>query len=476
MKIVIGAVLVLAVVLGISPYFVGGKIESAAQAQLSAYQLPGYQYSLEVERGYRSSVFTYGFSLDPQIFAQTMTQQEIDEMLQLFEQFKFDVYVQHGPLLTQNGLGFGLADADIRFDGEGISDLEQALDLIGVDYLFQANGRMSFSGAGQAEYSIPAMSFVDPKSAMASSFSGMEGIVEFENFGLYSKASATSEGAVLGIEDGVQVEIGKIALNSEMDIQEGMVWLAYGDSDFLLESVDISANGQSGSLESLSFALSVSPGDSAESTDIEYQMGLVSFESEDLSLDDAEFSIGYENISNLVMQRYMELAMEMPLGDEAVMEAALMQFAMAELPEALQLSPAIAIPRVAFSHEGRTFEASFRTSLDGQLLPATINFLRPDLLIPAVTADLSLDADEELVLDLLAWQAANSVDASFAEDSDFELTPEMRQTMINQQAAMSLGIAEAQGFVLRSDGRLRSSLHLVNRVLDINGTEMPLPF
>lgn len=476
MKVVIGVVLVIAAIFGISPYFVGGKIESAAQSQLSSYQMPGYQYSLEVERGYRSSVLTYGFSLDPQIFAQTMTQDEIDEMAQMFEQFEFQVRVQHGPLLTQNGLGFGLADAYMHFDGEGVPNLEQAMDLVGVDYLFEASGRMGFSGDGRAEYNIPAMSFVNPETVSASSFAGMEGVAEFEKFGLYSKTSATSEGASFGLQEGSQVEIGKISLSSEMNLQEDMAWLAYGDSDLSLESVSVNADGKAGILEDLSFEVSVSPGDSPESTDIEYRMGLDFFEAEDLSLDDAEFAILYENISNLAMQRYMELAMKLPLGDEQAVEAALMQFAITELPDALQLSPAIELPIVAFSHEGRSFVASFRTSIDQQLLPDTVSFMRHDLLIPAVTADLSLDADESLVMDLLAWQAANSVDASFAEDSGFELTPEMRQTMIDQQATMSLGIAEAQGFVLRNDGRVKSNLHLVDRVLDINGTEMPLPF
>ena len=115
-------------------------------------------------------------------------------------------------------------------------------------------------------------------------------------------------------------------------------------------------------------------------------------------------------------------------------------------------------------------------AIDGQKLPTAVSLLRSDPLVPAVTAELHLDADETLINDILVWQAATSVDASFAQNPELELTPEMRQTMIDQQASMSIGIAEAQGFLVRENGRIRTSLGLADRMLDINGTAMPLPF
>ena len=76
----------------------------------------------------------------------------------------------------------------------------------------------------------------------------------------------------------------------------------------------------------------------------------------------------------------------------------------------------------------------------------------------------------------MAWQAASSVDASLANLEDSEITPEMRQTMIDQQATMMIGIAESQGFLLRENGRIKSDIQLADRMLNINGTSMPAPF
>jgi hypothetical protein len=261
-----------------------------------------------------------------------------------------------------------------------------------------------------------------------------------------------------------------------MTMNEESVWLSLGKGDFLMESVEYSALEQEGSMRDLSIVYALVQGDTSESTDIEYALGLASFESEDISLHEAEVSLVYENLSNQVMNSYMDLILSMPMDDDAAVEAALMQFALTELPEALLHNPGIALPRVAFTHEGRTFEANARVSIDGQKLPVPVSFLRADLLIPAVTAEINLDADEELVNDIMAWQAATSVDASFAQNPEYELTPEMRQTMIDQQASMSLGIAESQGFFLRENGRIKANLRLLDRVLDINGIAMPLPF
>ena len=259
-------------------------------------------------------------------------------------------------------------------------------------------------------------------------------------------------------------------------MDEQSVWFGQGGGNFLLDSIVVRSPEQDSSLSDLSIKFALFDGDTSETTDIEYSVGIAAFETNDFGVEDAELSIVYENLSNLAMRNYMDLMVTMPMGNEEATQAALLEFALAELPAALLLNPAIALPRIVFVHEGRTFDANFRLAVDAQKLPVPVSFLRPDLLIPAVRADLNLDADEELVNDLMAWQAANSVDASFPQNPDYELTPEMRQTMIDQQASMSLGIAEAQGFVIRDNGRIKASLHLADRVLDINGTLMPLPF
>lgn len=477
MKILIGVLILVVAILGISPYFLGAGIEKAAQARLEQYRMPGYEYNLEVDRGYRSSVFSYSLSIDPEILvnAYDMSQEDVDALLEIIEDFDLNLYVQHGPLLTQNGLGLGLADAYIRIDQEELPELADYLTHTGVSYLFSAHGRIGFSGSGEAEYEIPAMQYEAPDLAISSSFSGLKGVAQFDNFGQYSNISGLSSGANIEGDEG-SLEIGTISFSSEMTMNEESVWLGLGKGEFLVDSATFTGSEESGSMQGFIMEYAFVDGETSETTDIQYSLGLAAFETEEISLADAELAILYENISNQAINNYMDLILSMPMDDDEAIEAALLQFALTELPEALLLDPAIALPRVAFTYEGKSFEADARVAVDGQKLPVPVSFFRMDLLIPAITAELNLDADESLINDILIWQAATNVDASFSQNSDYELTPEMRQTMIEQQAAMSLGIAEAQGFVLRDNGRVRSNIRLEDRMLDINGTAMPLPF
>ena len=131
---------------------------------------------------------------------------------------------------------------------------------------------------------------------------------------------------------------------------------------------------------------------------------------------------------------------------------------------------------MAFTHEGRSFEAGVSVAIDGQQVPANFDIRRWDLLLPALAGELYLDSDESLLNEIMAWQAASSVDASLANVDSSEITPEMRQTMIDQQATMMIGIAESQGFLLRENGRIKSDIQLADRTLNINGASMPAPF
>jgi uncharacterized protein YdgA (DUF945 family) len=478
MKIIVAAILVVAVLLGISPYFIGSKLESSSQDYLSQYQFPGYQYSLEVDRGFRSSVYSYGISMDPNFLASaySLTQDEIDEITQLLEEIALNVYVQHGPMLTQNGIGLGLADMQLSVDAQDFPALADYFELIGVDRIFAADGRLGFSGSGQAEFEIPAIEFENLESGFQSSFAGLTGETAIEDFGQYFSTNGYSSGGSLSSAGIAEVALGAISFSSEIRMDEALPWFGVGQGEFLLDTFSVTALDQSGSIQDLAIAFAMADGATPDTTSIEYSFGFGALESDEISLADAEVLFAYENISKEAINNYMDLIMNLPLGDDQMMEAALMQFALAELPSALALDPAFSVPRLSFTHEDRTFEASFRMAIDGQKLPTAVSLLRSDLLVPAVTAELHLDADETLINDILVWQAATSVDASFAQNPELELTPEMRQTMIDQQASMSIGIAEAQGFLVRENGRIRTSLGLADRMLDINGTAMPLPF
>ncbi len=476
MRIILVVLVTVTVLLGVSPYFIGGKIESVAQDYVEQLQAPGYRYSLEVARGYRSSRLNYQLEVDPDFLASyyALSDDQTEEIIEALSQFEIELQVQHGPLLTANGLGFGLADISMDIIPEG-SRLER-LSLTAEEALISARGRINFSGDGMVHYQIPATRFVDPGRGVESRFSGLEGELNFEGFGYSFTTWAASEGGLISMTDMISLEFGQMDFSAQMTMGPDYSWVANSLGSLQFEELNIDAAEFIGQLHQLDLGFAVTDGETSASSSIEYQIAFDDLRFNELLVEDGELSIAYENLGKSTMQNYMDLVANLPLNDAQAVDAALMQFALSEFPEALSHSPAIALPRLAFSHEGRTFEGRFRTSVDAQNLPGQISPLRLDLLLPALTAELSVDSDESLLNEILAWQAASGIDASLSANPDLEISPEMRQTMIDQQASMSLGMAVARGFALRENGRIRADLKLANRILDINGNAMPLPF
>ncbi|GEM_PF-1863899 len=474
----IGLVGAVAALLLASPYFIGMQIESGAQSYIEQYQVPGYEYSLHVDRGYTSSVLTYGLGLDPSMLTSSA---DIDDeqaalLSAVFAQLKIRVYVEHGPVLTQNGLGFGLADMVTSVNGDEVPVLLDYLALAGFDEFFTASGRLEFDGSGEVDYAVSAMQYLDQDLGIEASYSGLTGTLNFEGLGRFISSEAFSEGGKFVVDGIAFVDVGPMKMSYEMALDQGLIWFGTGSADVEFDSLVLSSPEQSGSIEGLRADMYIFDGGTSDSTSIEYSLGFDGLDSDTLQLDNALVAFSYENISKKALENYLKLAMSLDFSDDDTVQAALLQFAIDELPEALLHNPGLSVPRLSFSHQGRSFEGSLRAAIDGQKVTIPIDFRRPDLLIPALTAELHLDADESLVNDLMIIQASSSVDASFAGNNEFDLTAEMRQTMIEQQASMTIGIAAIQGFVIRNNGRIKANIGLADRLLDINGTPMPLPF
>lgn len=478
MKLGVGILGAVAALLVVSPYFIGGQIESGARAYIEQYQMPGYEYTVEVDRGYSSSVLTYSLGVDASMLAPSadISAEQAAQLATALAQLKMRVYVQHGPVLTQNGLGLGLADVVTKVDGEEFPMLAEYLVLAGVDEFFAATGRLNFDGSGEFDYEVPAMQYLDQDLGIEASYSGLLGNLSFEDLGRFVSSEAHSEGGKFVTEGIAFIDVGPMTMSYEMAMDQDSIWFGTGGAKFEIESLVVSSPDQSGSLDGLRAEINIFDGDTSESTSIAYSLGFDGLDSERLQLENALVALAYENLSKQSLENYLNLAMGLDIGNEQVAQAALVQFAIGELPEALLHNPGLSVPRISFTHQGRSFEGSLRIAIDGQKVATPIDFQRPDLLLPAVTAELHLDADESLINDLMKLQAASSVDASFAGSNDFNLTAEMRQTMIEQQASMTIGIAASQGFVIRENGRIRANLGLENGMLDINGTLMPLPF
>lgn len=475
MKIGLAVVAILVAILGVSPYFIGGHIESVIKNQLENYNIPGYEFSVEVERGYRSSVHTFHVGIDSALFVDPANPEFAQDFIELAEGLSYDIHVQHGPILTTEGFGFGLADFNMDINKQQYPHLQEYFEIFNVESFLTSSGSMGFSGAGDFELAVPRLNFVDEETGDNIRFNGFSGNGDFSDFGRTSSFSGSAPNLVVAL-DSLYMSVGQMSVASSAVMEEGSIYWGDADGSFSIETIAIGSTAFSGSIEGTEFVFSMQDGDSTETASINYSMSVDSYNSRQIDLENIEANFDYTNLSKAFIEGYLDIAYSFGLADEEEAEAAILLFAVSEAPAALAHSPGFSFSKVAFTHEGRSFDGSATVAIDGQQVPASFDIQRWDLLLPALTAEVHLDTDESLLNDIMAWQASSSVDASLAGLDPSEITPEMRQTMIDQQATMMLGIAEAQGFLLRENGRIKSDIQLADRMLDINGNAMPAPF
>ena len=479
MKIGIGVVLLLLVVLVASPFYIGKKIEDGAQQQIMAYQMAGFQYRLDVERGYRSSVLKYGIAVEPELLVTSyeLSPSEANELSEALAKAEVKVHAQHGPILTENGFGLGWADLSLRLDKSVSPDLAEILELMNVDEFFTADTRVSLTGSGDIEFSAPRMGYVDPDTGDNLRFNGLTGQANFSEFGREYSMDSRIQGAIVAAEF-AYIAIGPISSSVQVDIDKGYTYWGDVASEFGFESIIYSSESANISISDMQISAGAEDGDTSEVGDIEYVLEVDTFDLGSLELEDIEASFAYTNIDKQFFEDYMTMALSLNPDDQESMNAEILSFFEAELPTVLAAGPGVSMPKLAFSHEGRDFDAGIDIAIDAQKIPDGFSFDPQNLfaLVPALIGQLRLDADESLVNYLMLRRAENSVDASLARFIEDEVTPEMRQKLKDQQAAAMLDIAEGQGFVVKENGRVQSEISLADSALDINGKAMPLPF
>ena len=479
MKVGIGVFLLFVVLLAASPFYVGKRIEEGARQQIELYQTSGFGYTLDVDRGYRRSVLTYGIAASPGFFSSGygMSESGASELSEALSKVELKVHAQHGPILTANGFGLGWADLSARWDRSVSPDLAEILEHMNVDEFFTANSRVSLTGVGDFEFDARRWGYVDPDTGDNLRFNGISGQGSFSEFGRQYSMDASIQGAIVAAEF-AYIAIGPISLTAKADMDQDYKYWGDAESEVGFDSIIYSSELANISISDMQISGEMEDGGTPELGNIQYAIEIENFGSNSLDLEGLYASFVYTNMDKQFIEDYVELIAALDPNDQEVLETELLGFLEFELPSVLAVGPGFSMPKLAFSHEGRDFDAGLELNIDGQKVPdgfslAEQNFLS---LVPALNGQLRLDADESLVNYFLQLYAESSVDASLASFNEDEFTPEMRQSLIDQQATVMLELATGQGFIIKENDRLQSDISLDDSALDINGTAIPLPF
>ncbi|MGX5174722.1 YdgA family protein [Aliikangiella sp. IMCC44653] len=214
MKKIIVIIAVLAVIFGISPYFIGSKAEQVFSDQITKLnQHPNMSIKIdEYHRGWFSSTakVTMSVELSPELAASG-----VDFALGM------DHFIQHGPILTKvNGIGFGLADTLVDFTLP--AEIQSELDKL------EAINKETLSVASRTSFSLASTTYLDLKAFQIKEQDTLidvkAGDGEF-SFTQSGKVAGRIDWAGMSITDvndtQKSVHIKKIAINSEQQLELG---------------------------------------------------------------------------------------------------------------------------------------------------------------------------------------------------------------------------------------------------------------
>lgn len=484
MRIAVIFLAVLAAIVSISPIFVGSRIESAVQDYVGLYDdIPVYKVAIDdYDKGYRSSVATISVGVDSAIF-EAMAQAnglptDMEPFTQATEGLKFQVNIQHGPILTEHGFGLGWSDISMHIDRENYPQLSGIFDLIGTDELLNFIARVELSGAGWGRSEVSDIHMEIPSEIGGIKFvmAGINGDVRFSDFG----ANIEEQGSIdeisfsLNAEQAVSMSLKGMTYDAEMSIGNP-IWLSMGNFEGDIESIvfDVADEFEM-ELADTSFEVAIEEGESPETMTIREAIRFENASFNEHKVTNADLSFAYANISKAFWTSYMDMAMspEVLAGGEGA-EAYVMEKLKSMATDALGYSPRFDLERVAFEYEGGTMDASASFGIDSNLLAQPINFENPMLLIPAMKAEASLTINETLLRTFALMNAQGELEGVPEEERPGD---EQIQQMIDGQLGMLSGPLAEQGYVVINGDVYSADFSFSRGIALVNGNPIPLPF
>lgn len=475
--------LALVVLVLVSPYYVGMQMEKDARAAVSEIQWPGYQFSLQVDRGYRHSLYQVQVEFDR---AQWVTEDMPPGMQALLEDalqpLLIPVRVEHGPLLWQRGSGFAAAAFEIELDDELGTGWSGFLNQVGLESLGNLGGQVQFNGEIELAAGLAAFRYVLTSNRVPlgeADFGGLQSEFLISGWGQSHQIESRIGEIMLDYGpagDRSRLNIGAQQITGSFERIEGARFLYTGQMDWLFETVEWGNSLASGSMQQVTMAYVSQPAEIEGTLDLSYRFSANRLDSEGQAFEDLQMGFAYLDISIEVVEAYIQLLMDIDTGDDEASMAALQLFASQQLPNLLQNDPGLAIDPLRFSRGDQSFSASLELHIDGDMVVLPVNPANPAGLVYALFGELNLEVDRALAEQLVRMQVTSQIDQSIAANPQADIDEQMREAMINQQSSMMLRMAVEQGFVEAQGDLLTTRVGLSSGLLDINGFQVPLPF
>lgn len=470
-KIRISAVFIGAILLALSPLFMGLKIQSEVNNFIDqTNENTGYRADwISYNRGFRRS------SGELQLGVRMPSNADSDPILSDMINVRMQVDVEHGPFVKDQGLGL----ASWRIVLTNADQLREYLAWDPNTALYQLEGILGLDGTASYSETIPALE--SPQDAPISfAFGGYLGHGEVINGQLThsgkagdTEISAANDSAVEA--ELFQVRMGPIEFKLHFDADLDRLFsgqLTNAEMDLVIESVKSISATDTGSFDlgsiEISSAVDIQPDQNLANIDVRY--GIASINTEQFSASDIALEISFDNYSSDFQSRYTNFIQDSMYRGAAPDPAKMQQFLADTLPLLLGTAPILAIDRLAFSlSEKGSFESSAELRLDAiSTLPTDLKDL--SFWADKIAASVDISADKRVVSYI-----GNMVLAPKLQATSDDLSAEELELAVATQLQTGISMMQMMGVVIDEGQSYSTTLEYERGLTKINGEEFAIP-
>ncbi|GLR69100.1 DUF945 family protein [Agaribacter marinus] len=467
MKKIIIALIVVLVLFGlIGPKFTGNifnnELDNIAEA---ISQQPMYKASIEKrEQHWFSST------------AELIVSMDLDGMpeAQSFDAFSLTIPIeaQHGPFLTQGGVGIGWANWQINI--ETPENFEGSVLDTDTSIIYQISARMGLLGTTHYADKVPALMYNDPASGAELTFTGWAGEGRFNQDLIEYEGDTESFKINVNGKDVLDLSNMKI----DMDIDAGLAQILektlYASvSEISIDNLTFNdpESDDTGKLDNLLFTTTSSYNEKTDLGDILMSFKTQLIESPYANFNDIILDIEVRNLQGAFFKAYQDMTNRMLESPQASKDSINDLFE-APLLSQLQVNPEFNLPKLSGKVNDSAFEAFINTTLaDVQALPSPLE--DPAFWVQHALVDAKTTIEETAAL----FFAEQSVKSQLTNNPQFAQMSEQEITQIaNQQAGATLAALVQQGMLSKTDSGYEFTFTLKDAKAELNGNPMPLPF
>lgn len=464
-------VLLLAVVAGlVGPHFAGNSFNQQLDefaAKIS--EQPFYEASIESrEQSWFSTTASLVISLDGAAFGP-----QADDVEQPKLSLTIPIEAQHGPLLTQSGLGLGWIDWQVKM---AIDDPEARFALPeGEEYIYSATGIVSLFGSVSYHDVVPAFTYTHPEMALMVSTTGWQGNARLTSDTIDSE-TVEAMNIDMFIQDAKIAAIENVSLVTDLETGLMQAWdnsLYDGVASFTIGTMTIMdpTTSEETKLDNVVMDSVTSVDKTSGLGDVLVSTKMASFANNTVTMQDIQFDFEMAKLQGSFLKAYQKMTediMNTPDEADSVMQGFLKGAGLAQL----QVDPELNLPVIKGVINESKFDGYANTKVVGiQALPDTMEDVRFWAEHAVVDAKLTIEEGAALYITELILKSQLAANPQFAVMSDEE-----QKALIEQQTQGTINAFVQQGILSETEDGYEITFSMENAQALLNGQPMGLPF